>query len=171
MIRLATIVALSATLALGGCLSASQLNAAVQDVAPALQVVVTQDAQAGIIDQSTATAINSYVGDVEIAVAAAQSGSAACAGQTQAACTYIALNTAVSAADQLLAQSSVATLIGATAGPRVVAALAAAKTAVLAAQDVQGAASATDQATKNADILAALFQLNNAILQGVQAAR
>lgn len=161
--------AVSACFVLTGCLTASQANDVIQDVAPSIQIVVDQDAQAGLIDKSVASAVDAYVPLVEQASASLAAGSSTCSGGNQA-CALANLSAAVATADQLLAQPAAQKAIGAAAGPRVAAALDAAKRAILAAQDAQAAASATALAQKNAEALAALFQLNAAILAGVQAA-
>lgn len=161
----------SASLCLSGCLTASQTSALVQDAAPAIQVVVTQDAQAGIIDQATADAISGYAQVAQVAAASYQTGAAACVGQDAKACALSSLSVAVGTGEQLLAQPSVSKLIGAAAGPRVQLALTAAKRAVMAAQDAKAAGAATTEQARMADAMAAVFQLNGAILAAIQAAR
>lgn len=166
-------LAAGACLCLSACATgpAAQLNDAVQNVAPAIQIVVQQDAESGLIDQATADQVGGYVSAVQTAVGAYQAGSAACAALDRQACALAAFGQALAAGDQLLANPSIGRLIGASAGPRVQAALAAARKALLAAEDARAAASATDQQQKTAEVLAAVLQLNGALLQALQATR
>jgi hypothetical protein len=171
----------SAALSLAGCSTtdaarvnavATQVDAVGQNVAPALLIVIQQDADAGLVDRNTAAAASDYVSAVGVAVQAVKSGSAACAtGADKATCALAALQATLEAGDQLLANPAINRLIGDAAGPRVAAALKAARTALLAAQDVKSAVTATDQSQKQAAALAAVFQLNATLLQTVQAAR
>jgi len=151
---------------------ATQVDAVGQNVAPALLIVIQQDADAGLVDRALVAPASDYVSAVAIAVQAVKDGSAACAlGDDKAACALAALKATLNAGDKLLANPAINKLIGETAGPRVAAALKAARTALLAAQDVKMAATATDASQKQAAALAAVFQLNATLLQAIQAAR
>jgi hypothetical protein len=171
----------SASLCLSACSTAgaarvnaiaTRVDAIGQNVAPALLIVIQQDADAGLVDRAVAAQAADYVSAVAVAVQAVKAGSAACAaGADRAGCALAALEASLEAGDHLLANPSINKLIGDAAGPRVAAALKAARTALLAAQDVKTAATATDQSQKQAAALAAVFQLNATLLQAVQAAR
>jgi hypothetical protein len=166
---------------LGGCSTAgaarindfaTRVDAVGQNVAPALLIVIQQDADAGLVDKAVASQAADYVSAVAVAVQAVKAGSAACAaGADKAGCALAALQASLEAGDQLLANPAINRLIGDTAGPRVAAALKAARTALLAARDVKTAATATDQSQRQAAALAAVFQLNATLLQAIQAAR
>jgi hypothetical protein len=174
-------LAASASLCLSGCSTtdaakvnavANQVDAIGQNMAPALLIVIQQDADAGLVDRAVAAQASDYVSAVAVAVQAVKAGSAACAaGNDKAACALAALQASLEAGDQLLSNPAINKLIGDAAGPRVAAALKAARTALLAARDVKTATTATDQAQKQAAVLAAVFQLNATILQAFQAAR
>ncbi len=126
---------------------------------------------ASSLPAATGAAIIDYAQAAEIAAQAYQDASAACVGQDTAICTSAAAAQVAAAAQHLAQNPAIAKLIGAQAGPRVQAAIVALQQAVLAGQDIAGAHSATSLAQKNAYILAALFQLNGALLDAIQAAQ
>jgi hypothetical protein len=101
-------------------------------VAPALLIVIQQDADAGLVDRAVAAQAADYVSAVAVAVRAVKDGSAACATTDQAdtaTCVLQTLKISLDAGDQLLANPALNKLIGDAAGPRVAAALKAARTA------------------------------------------
>lgn len=171
----------SASLCLTGCIGdqaarvnavATQVDAVGQNVAPALLIVIQQDADAGLVDQALVAPASDYVSAVSVAVQAVKTGSAACAATSdRTACALASLRASLDAGDKLLGNPAINKLIGEAAGPRVALALKAARTAILAAEDVKTAVTATDQAQKQAAALAAVFQLNATLLQAIQAAR
>lgn len=175
--RIALVAVLCAGVALSGCagqaqLAASQAASVAQDLGPALRLVVAQDVEAGRIDTATGAAIGQWADVASTGIEAYQKAVALCAGVDQKTCALAAFNGAfLPAARQLLVNPAVAKAIGEKMGPKVKNALDALQSAVLAAQDVDTAAHATNADDKNAAILAAVIQLNGALLSALQAAQ
>jgi hypothetical protein len=176
--RIALALAVSASLCLAGCASPGAISPNTQQVIdtgssiaraalPALKIMVSQDG----LDPATVQAVSDYIDVAQVVVDAVQGGSAACAGVDRATCIYAAIDKALDAGDRLLANPAVSKAIGVAAGPRVQAAVSATRKAVLAARNAQAAATSTDKDQRTALAVAALFDLNLAVLQGVQAAR
>lgn len=163
-------VALAAVAAL--CLSACAggpspgvtiaLNVA-SDVGPALQTVLQQDISAGKINASTGNAMLAAVNAGETALTAYQAATASCVGATTASCLNAALGQVNTALAQLAANPDFAKLLAGTTGQKVSEAIQALQQAVLAAEDVAGAANASSPAQAQAQALAAVIQFNGAL--------
>lgn len=157
-------------LCLNACAGQAQfVNQTVQNLGPAIQDVVAQDVANGQIPADVGAAISQYGSAASIALDAYANTATACQGQPVQSCILTAFTNANAAGQQLLTNPAIMKAIGAAA-PRVQKALTALQDAVSAAQDAIKAGQTTDASQKNALILAAVIQLNAAILAGVQAA-
>ncbi len=159
----------SASLCVAGCAGQAQfVNNAVQDLGPAIEQVVAQDVAIGQIPPDVGAAIGQYGAAASVALNAYTNTVTACQGQPPVTCITDAFTNANVAGQKLLSNPAIMKAIG-TAAPRVQKALTALQDAVSAAQDAIAAGKATDASQKNALILAAVLQLNAALLAGVQA--